>query len=115
MRNPTCDCIQLESNGKELVSLWNSANVAEVKVTYGTRMVWLPINYCPQCGKPYGQTIKTIVECKLIQKMLVEGVGSPIVHNDGSCDGYSESHSDEPCVTCQNCNIRNGREDDDRL
>lgn len=53
VRRPTCDCIQNESNSKELVSLWNSANVAEVKVIYGTKMVWLPINYCPQCGAKY--------------------------------------------------------------
>jgi len=54
MRKPTCNCIKTESDqNKEIVSLWNSVNVAEVKRTYGTKMVWLSVNFCPQCGKPY--------------------------------------------------------------
>ena len=54
MRRPTCNCINDESDqNKELVSLWNSVNVAEVKTTYGTKMVWLPVKFCPLCGYPY--------------------------------------------------------------
>lgn len=54
MRRPTCNCIKEESDkNKEIVSLWNSVNVAEVNVTYGNKMVWLPVKFCPQCGKPY--------------------------------------------------------------
>ena len=59
--------------------------------------------------------IETIKNCELIQENIRDGYGSPMVHSDGTCDGYVYWSNEEPFELCKECILRNGREDDDTL
>ena len=55
--------------------------------------------------------VRTVNNCRLIKKMIAEGVGLPKTWPDGTCDGYA-GDTDEPCKTCKKCKLNTGYEED---
>ena len=57
-------------------------------------------------------TKRTVKNCRLIKKMVAEGVGTPKIFPDGSCDGYADWNEDEPCEKCKSCKLNVWYEED---
>lgn len=47
---------------------------------------------------------RTLDNCSLIAKGVRKGLGEPGVQN-GKCIGCAGTDGDEPCTTCQGCNL----------